>query len=182
MLDFSAMLESTRHGLRRAMFPLGVALTAALCASTSGCLAVFGGVQNTTINFQFVPNNAGTFSGWTEITVGGDINSVNSATLVSVTLQVDQPAGTPDLTFMSSLKGEAVTATARTTVVTLDSLPKGEPAVTMTVNYDGDLHPLFKDNQTIHIDWTGVSNPAYTGWPADGSGFSLQGNVQIDVE
>jgi hypothetical protein len=176
------MLESTRRGLRRAMFPLGVVLTAALCASTSGCLAVFGGLQNTTINVQYVPNSTGVFSGWTEITVGGDINSVNSATLVSVTLDASTPVGTPDLSFIGSLKGEAVTATARTTVVTLDSFPKGEQSVAMNVVYDGDLHPLFKDSQTIRIEWTGTSNPAFTAWPPGGVGFGVQGNVQIDVE
>jgi hypothetical protein len=164
------------------MFPMGVVLTAALCASTSGCLAVFGGVQNTTIDFPIAPNSTGSFFGWTEITVGGDINSVNAATLISVTLQAQNPDATPDLSFMSSLKGEAVTPTARTTVVTLDRFPKGEAAVTMNVVYDGDLHPLFKDNMTIRIEWTGVSNPAFTGWPADGSGFGVEGNVQIDIE
>lgn len=164
------------------MFPLGVAVTAALCVSTSGCLAVFGGLQNTTIDFQIAPNNTGSFFGWTEITVGGDINSVNSATLIAVTLQGQDPTTTPDLSFMSTLKGEAVTATARTTVVTLDRFPKGEQAVTMNVVYDGDLHPLFKDNTTIRIEWTGVANPAFTAWPAGGTGFSVEGNVQIDIE
>ena len=163
------------------MFPLGVVLTAALAVSTSGCLAVFGGVQNTSIDFQVVPHN-GTFWGWTEITVGGDISSVNKATLVSVTMDVEKPVGTADLSFLSTLKGEAVTAAARTTVVTLDQFPKGEQAVTMNVVFGDDLHPLFKDSRTIRIEWTGATNPAFTAWPADGMGFWVRGALQINLE
>ena len=181
MLLLSAMLESMRRGGRRSMIPVGMALTAALAVSSSGCVAVFGGLKNTSISFPIIPHG-GTFSGWTEISVGGNINSVSSATLQSVTLDVEMPAGTPDLSFLSSLTGEAVTPTGRTTVVTLDQFPKGEQAVVMHVVYTGDLHPLFKDDTTIHIDWTGTINPAFTAWPADGSGFQLGGDIQIDVE
>lgn len=164
------------------MFSLGVVAAAAFCLSTSGCLAVLGGLQNTTIDFEVVPNKSGTFFGWTEITVGGDISQVNSATLVSVTLQVEKPPNVTDLSFLSTLKGEAVTSAARTTVVTLDKFPRGDAAVIMNVVFTGDLHPLFKDAQTIRIEWTGVANPAFTGWPADGTGVWVQGNVQIDIQ
>ena len=181
MLNFSAMLDSKRGGFRRALFTLGVLFTAALAVSTSGCLAVFGGLQSTNVDFLVVPHN-GAFWGWTEITVGVDISSVNKATLVSVTMDVEKPVGTPDLSFLSTLKGEAVTPTARTTLVTLDRFPKGEQAVIMNVVYAGDLHPLFKDSQTIRIEWTGATNQAFTGWPPGNAGFWVRGAVQINLE
>jgi len=80
---------------------------------------VFGGLHTTEFDFQVVPQGDGT-SG-----VDRDHHRRRH--------QLDQlgdagvghdghgeAAGTPDLTFMSTLKGEAVTASARTTVVTLN--------------------------------------------------------------
>ncbi len=162
------------------MFPLGVAAFAAFALSTSGCAALITGDQDADASFPIKPRSDGTFWGWTEITVGADINSVGPATLTAVTIEVEQPEGYPDLNFLTSLKGETVTDTARTTVVTLDSFPKGEQAVVMNIVYQGDLHPLFKTSDTIRIEWTGTTNPAFTDWPADG--FSIKANVKINIK
>jgi hypothetical protein len=70
--------------------------------------------------------------------------------------------------------------TTRTTVGTQSSFPAGEEAVLLNQVYSGDLHPLFKDERTIRIEWTGSVNPAFTAWPA--GGFTVRGDIQIDIE
>ncbi len=153
---------------------------AALSLSTSGCASLLTGEQDATADFLVEPKSDGTFWGWTEITVGGDINSVGPANLEAVTLQVEKPPGFDDLSFLASLKGEAVTPTARTTVAVLDSFPRGEEAVVMNIVFQGDLHPLFKDQSTIRIEWTGATNPAFTNWP-DG-GIWVKADVKIFIQ
>jgi hypothetical protein len=173
------MLDALRPGLPRRRALLGCAI-AALALSTSSCAALFTGTQSATVEFPVIPNGDGTFFGWTETTVGADISSVSSATLLSVVVDTETPEGTPDLTYIGSLKGEAVVGTTRTTVVTQTQFPAGEQAVILNQVYFGDLHPLFKDERTIRIEWTGTINPAFTAWPPDG--FKVRGSIQIDIE
>lgn len=176
------MLAPTLRRLKKAMFTVGVVAAAAFSLSTSGCAALLTGDQDAQADFLVVPKSNGTFWGWTEITVGGDINSVGPANLEAITLQVEKPPGFDDLSFLASLQGEAVTASARTLVAKLDSFPRGEQAVTMDIAFQGDLHPLFKDQSTIRIEWTGSINPAFTGWPADGSGIWVKADVKIFIQ
>jgi hypothetical protein len=146
----------------------------------TSCGFLINGIHGTTFTFPVVPLPDNTFSGWTDLTLQEDISSVRSATLVAVTLSVGGPAGTPDLSFLESLTGSAVTAQATTLVVSRNGFPKGAPYVTLRNDYVGDLHPLFQDAHTIHIDWAGSLNASYPNWPPDG--FEVQADVEIDIE
>jgi hypothetical protein len=155
-----------------------VALSA-LALSTTSCLAIFGGVQTTSVTFPLEKRFDGSFWAWNEITIDQDVNSINSATLYAAKLSITSPAGA-DFTFLSSLKGEVVGAAGRTLVAKMDTVPPGEPQVLMDVVYFGDLKSLFKDSKTIRLEWSGTTNPAFTNWPA--GGYTVEAEVQIDVE
>jgi hypothetical protein len=150
-----------------------LALPAAACASLVG-------VQDAEITFPVPRHLNGSFSGWTEITVDPGPASINKATLLAVTLDVERPAGTPDLSFLQSIVGEAVLDTQRTVLVTGDNFPSGEQAMPLQVKFQGDLLPFFKDGRIIRIEWTGRTNPSFTNWPADG--FTVRGRIKVDVE
>jgi hypothetical protein len=135
-------------------------------------------MHETEMTFPLQPLGSGSFSAWNEITLDQDINSVATATLVSVQLSAE---GVTDFTFLQSIQGFAQKADGTTELlITLDNPPAGVQPVLPTLNYFGDLHPLFKDNHTIHIIWKGVTNPAFTAWPA--SGFQVTVKITIDVE
>jgi hypothetical protein len=174
------MREAILKRLQRVMLPLGFVAAAALAVSTSGCLALVSGTHSTDVTFPLDRKPGGnSFWAWNEITVDQDINSVNSAKLIGVTLAIESPEGA-DFSFLSSITGEAVTPSGRTTVVKLDSIPPGEPSVALAILYLDDLHPLFKDQHTIRIEWTGATNPAFTNWPV--GGYSIKATMQIDIE
>jgi hypothetical protein len=173
------MLTADRH-FTKAMFSLGVAAILALGAT--GCSAAIDGEHDTTIHFLVEPAPDGTFQGWTDITLDGDINSVGTTNLWGVTLQVEQPSTVPDLTFLSTLTGQAVVGSVSTTVVTQDSFPRNDTTVSLNVKYLGDLHPLFETSNEIHLVWTGTVNPAFTQWPAGGAGIWVQGDIRINVQ
>ena len=158
---------------------LSLALTALLALSSTSCGAVLSGTHDTQFHFLVEPQAGGNFSGWTEITLGGDISSVGTTKLWAISLVAQTPPEA-DLSFLSPLKGEAVTATGRTPVATLTSFPPGEQTASMQIVYFDDLHPLFKDASTIRIEWTGATNPAFTQWPT--GGIWMQGDVTINVE
>jgi len=153
--------------------------TALLALSGSGCASIVG-VQDVVVDFQVIPSGGGSFHGWSEITTAQDTSSVNRATLLAVTLDVERPEGTPDLTFLKTMKGEAVNGAQRTLVATDKGFPSGEQAVTLDVKYHDDLRPLFKTPNTIRLEWTGQVNPAFTAWPADG--FWVRGQIKVDIE
>jgi hypothetical protein len=162
----------------RALSFLGTVLAAALSLSTSSCASMFYGMHDTEMTFPLKPLGSGTFSAWNEITLDQDINSVATATLVSVQLSIE---GAPDFTFLRSLRGYAQKADgSKVLLITLENPPAGVQPILPTLNYFDDLHPLFKDNHTIHITWNGETNPAYTSWPADG--FQVTVKITIDVE
>ncbi len=152
---------------------------AAFSLLPAGCASVIG-VQDTEVEFPVLPAGNGTFFGWNEITIDQDANSVNGARLLAVTLDVTQPAGTPDLSFLQSIRGETVLDGQRTLVATAESFPRGEQAVIMDVAYDGDLRHFFKDGHTIRLEWTGKTNPAYANWPS--GGFVVRGRIKVDIE
>lgn len=157
---------------------LGSVLAAALALSTSSCAALFYGMHETEMTFPLKPLGSGSFSAWNEITLDQDINSVATATLVSVQLSVE---GVPDFTFLQSIEGYAQKADGTTQLlISLNNPPAGQQPVLPKLEYYGDLHPMFKDAHTIHIIWKGVTNPAYAGWPADG--FQVTVKITIDVE
>lgn len=180
VLSSGPMLDLMRRGLRRALLPLGFATAAAFGLSTSGCIAVLGGMHETTLTFPLEKKaNIDAFWAWNEITVDQDITSVDSARLVSVNLKISAPPG-QDFSFLRTLQGEAVTSSGRTLVAKLDNVPPGEPAISMAIMHTGDLHPLFRDAHTIRLEWTGATNPAFTAWPAEG--FTVEVTVTIDIQ
>src|SRR5262249_9723132 len=152
---------------------------AAAALMSSGCASV-AGVQDVEVDLLVAPKPDGTFFRWNEIMTGQDTSSINRATLLSATLDVQAPAGTPDLSFIKSITGEAVNGPARTLVVSKSSFPVGEQAVILDVKYHDDLRPLFKDPSTLRIEWNGQTNSAFTNWPAEG--FSVRGRVKVEIE
>jgi hypothetical protein len=156
---------------------LGLGAAACLPAA-AGCSSV-GGEHDTTFHFLVAPQSNGTFWGWTEIHLSTDINSVGTTVLWGVTLSVESPPEA-DLSFLSTLTGAAVVGETRTPVAKVDSFSVGEQTANMTILYFGDLHPLFKDSQTIRLEWSGATNPAFTAWPS--GGIWIAGDVTINVE
>jgi hypothetical protein len=152
---------------------------AAMAVAGSGCASVVG-VQDVVVDFLVKPQGDGSFWGWSEITTTQDTSAANRATLLAVTLDVERPEGTPDLTFLETMKGEAVAGAQRTLIATAQSFPRGEQAVTMQVKYLDDLRPLFKDPHTFRMEWTGQTNTAFTAWPADG--FWVRGRVKVEIQ
>jgi hypothetical protein len=152
----------------------------ALGLSSTSCLALAAGVHDTEIDFVVgsSPNNR--FFGWTEITIDGDANEANSATIQAVTLDVLSPAGTGDLSFLQTLEGKIVLDETKTIAVTGDKFPVGEQAVALHVVFTDDIRPFFKNGSTLRVEWTGTTNPKFTKWPA--AGFSIRGRIKIDIE
>jgi hypothetical protein len=178
VLSCENMLTADRSWFTKTVLSLGVAAIVAFGAT--GCGAAIDGEHDTSINFLVEPQSDGSFWGWTDITVGADINSVGTANLWGVTLSVEKPATVTDLTFFSTLTGQAVTPAATTTVATLDTFPRDQTTVSMNVVYLGDLHPLFESSNEIRLVWTGTVNPAFTAWPT--GGIWVQGDVRINVQ
>jgi len=154
-------------------------ILAATALSASGCTSVTG-VHDVVVDFQVIQQSNGTFFRWNEIDTAADTNSVNRATLLAATLDVTAPEGTPDLSFLKNVTGEAVNGDKRTLVASASSFPKGEQAVILNVNYHDDLRPLFKDPNTLRIEWNGQTNTAYPGWPAEG--FTVRGRIKVEIE
>jgi len=174
------MLNPRQTIFARVSSSMALSALGLLALGSAGCASVVSGNQDTTIHFLVEPKSDGSFFGWTEITVDGDINSVGVANLYGVSLGLEQPSTVSDLTFLSTLTGQAVTPTALTTVAHLDTFPRDQPTVSMHIDYLGDLHPLFESSTTIRINWTGTVNPAFTAWPT--GGIWLQGDVTINIQ
>ena len=179
MLPSASMLRILERSMKRAMFGLVLAATA---LSSGGCASALSGTHDTDFDFLVEPVPAGTFQGWTNITLGEDISSFGEAELYGVSLQVEtakSPTVT-DLTFLSSLKAFAVTSTGTTQLAHVSSFPRGSTTADMYIDYLGDLHPMFENDTTIHIIWTGSVNPAFTGWPS--GGIWVSGDVTINLD
>ena len=169
---------------RRAWLVRSLALVAvaALGLSSTSCLALAAGVHDTEITFDVKPAPSNSFFGWTEIAIDGDVGDANSAVLQVVTLDVVTPAGTPDLSFLASLVGEVVLDEQRVLVVSGSSFPRGEQAVILPSKFSGDIRPFFRNGNTLRVEWNGKMNPAFTKWPADGSGFKVRGRIKVDIQ
>ena len=159
---------------------LALAAVAALGLSTTSCLALAAGVHDTEIDFLVAQSPNNSFFGWTEITIDGDVSQANSATLQAVTLDVQMPADTGDLSFLKSLTGEIVLDEKRVLAVTGDSFPRGEQAVVLKLRFTDDIRPFFKNGNTLRVEWNGTTDPAFTKWPADG--FTIRGRIKVDIE
>jgi hypothetical protein len=97
---------------------------------------------------------------------------------VVVRLDVQPPA--EDLTFLSSVLGEAVTSTERTKIVSQSPMPKGEPNVILDLAYEGDVRPFFEDGHKVRLEWTGQTNPAFLAWPPGGIKVAIKARLLLD--
>lgn len=178
------MLKSTEHRTLSARSasssPLVLAAALALAAlpCTTGCAAV-SSEQDADAKFLVAPMGNGSFFGWSEITIDQDPNSVDKATLQAVTVEVMDPPEVTDMTFIQSLLGEVVKDTTRTKGAEKTAMPKGERVVPLDILYKDDLRSLFKDH-TIRLEWTGSTNPSFTGWPA--GGIWVRAHMIVHVE
>ena len=172
------VLASKTMWFRLARF-LVLPVAAALSLGATGCTALISGENDTSIDVTVMKGGNGQFFNWNEITLEQSIDQVDSATLLALTL--DAKTSGADLSFLGPMTAEAVTPTKRTLVATLDATPPaGTKHTSMKVVYFDDLHPLFKDEHTIRIEWNGTLNPAYTAWPE--GGIATEATIAIDIE
>jgi hypothetical protein len=129
-------------------------------------------------DFTVSPKIDGTFFWWNEITLDSDVNSYGSARLGFVRLDV-LTAG-EDLTFLSSVLGEAVTSTDRTKIVSQSPMPEGEPNVILDLAYNGDIRPFFEDGHKVRLEWTGQTNPNFLSWPPGGIKVAVKARLLLD--
>jgi hypothetical protein len=152
-------------------------LTLALAAGSFGCTSVVS-EYDVDADFTVTPKLNGTFFWWNEITLDSDVNSYGSARLGFVRLDVLPPA--EDLTFLSSVLGEAVTSTERTKIVSQSPMPKGEPNVILDLAYTGDVRPFFEDGHKVRLEWTGQTNPGFLAWPPGGIQVAVKARLLLD--
>jgi hypothetical protein len=148
-----------------------------LAAGSFGCSSVVS-EYDVDADFTVSPKIDGTFFWWNEITLENDVNSYGSARLGFVRLDVQPPA--EDLTFLSSVLGEAVTSTERTKIVSQSPMPKGEPNVILDLAYEGDVRPFFEDGHKVRLEWTGQTNPAFLAWPPGGIKVAIKARLLLD--
>jgi len=161
---------------RRATLLLALSLT----AGSFGCSSVVS-EYDVDADFTVSPKVDGTFFWWNEIKLESDVNSYGSARLGFVRLDAAAPA--EDLTFLSSVYGEAVTGTGRTPIVAQDGFPKGEPNVVLDLLHKGDVRPFFEvveDGSKVHIEWSGSTNPSFLAWPPGGIKVAIKARLILD--
>lgn len=152
-------------------------LALSLTVGSFGCSSVVS-EYDVDADFTVSPKIDGTFFWWNEITLESDVNSYGSAHLGFVRLDV-QPPG-KDLTFLSSVLGEAVTSKERTKIVKQAPFPAGEPNVILDLLYEDDVRPFFEDGRKVRLEWTGQTNPNFLAWPPDGLKVSVKARLMLD--
>jgi hypothetical protein len=135
------------------------ALVSAVAGATVGCKALLG--EETIEAFIDVfHSTSGKVSGYTEYELGIEAGPDDGAILKRVLLRA--PEGVPDLRFIQSIYGEAVTPTERTPLVEGGDFPKNDTMAALDVLYDDNLRPFFPDGKKIRIEWTGVIDLSYS--------------------
>lgn len=144
-------------------------------AALGGCRALAG---EETIEAHVVvkKNDSGTFAGWSEYKLDSPAAEDEGAILKRVLLRA--PDGIPDLTFITSLLGEAVTPTERTPIVQGSEFPQNDTMAALEVLYDDDLRPFFPDGQKIRIEWSGTIDLAY---PFPAEGIKVDALITVEV-
>lgn len=148
-----------------------------LSVGSFGCSSVIS-EYDVDAAFTVTPKVDGTFFWWNEITLDNDVSSYGNVHLGFVRLDVKPPG--EDLTFLSSVLGEAVTSKERTKVVSQSPMPKGEPNVILNLTYDGDVRPFFEDGHTVRLEWTGQTNPQFLAWPPGGLEVAVKARLILD--
>ena len=161
------------RSLRCASFFLALSLS----AGTFGCTSVIS-EYDVDADFTVSPKVNGTFFWWNEITLENDVSAYPNARLGFVRLDAEEPA--EDLTFLTSVSGEAVTSTGRTLIVKQSPFPKGEPNVVLDLAHEGPIAPFFEDGKKVRIEWTGQTNPAFLGWPPGGINVAVKVRLLLD--
>ncbi|WP_437481503.1 hypothetical protein WME75_37840 [Sorangium sp. So ce1014] len=136
----------------------GAALTAALALGASACATV-AGEHEVEAKFLVKPTSQSTFSGWSEVSIAQDPNSVDGAELRFIRLEA-RDNNVPDLTFIKSITAEAVVDGVATVVAKKAPMPAGERIVPLDRAYHGDIREFFyedaeNDGYTVHVDWHG---------------------------
>lgn len=157
-----------------------MSLALALAAIPATGCAGLAGEEEVEAGFPVRPTPDGSFFGWTEVTISADANDAERATLISARLDVADPSQASDLSFLRTLKGEAVLDTERTLVIDEESFPKGERPVGLNIVYGGDLRPFFKDGHTVRLEWTGLIDTSFSPWPPDGIDCKVSAKVDIE--
>jgi hypothetical protein len=152
---------------------LGIATT----LGAMGCGSVVG-QHDVDATFTVTPKADGTYFWWNEVELDQDVKSFGFAKLGFVRLDALPPA--KDLTFLDMVQGEAVTSSGRTMLVQQAGMPEGEPNVVLNVVHDGDLRPFFEDGHKVRVEWTGRTNPSFTGWPAEGITVNVKVRILLD--
>lgn len=148
-----------------------------LTVGSFGCSSVVS-EYDVDADFTVTPKIDGTFFWWNEVTLDSDVNSYGSAHLGFVRLDVLPPA--KDLTFLSSVVGEAVTSKERTKIVSQSPMPAGEPNVILDLAYEGDIRPFFEDGHKVRVEWTGQTNPKFLAWPPGGIQVAVKARLLLD--
>src|SRR5262245_7778972 len=143
-----------------------------------GCVAILGD-QEADATFPVKAHADGTWSAWNEISVDTGGQSVDSAILLAVTLDTLEPAGTPDMSYLTSLIGEGVAGDDRQLFCTADEFPVGEQAVVADVVYHENIIPFFQGSDTIRVEWHGTVNPRMA-FPPDG--YRVRVRFKIEPE
>jgi hypothetical protein len=151
-----------------------------LCLGLTGCGAI-AGQQDAPIVLEVKPGPNDTFGWHTTLTVDLGPTSVSDARLTGVSLTTIDPAGTPDLTYLSTLLGMAVGPNGEMQpFCTAAGFPAGQATADATVVFTGNILPFFDSQSSFHMDWSGTVNPAWGTFPPDG--FSISAVLQVDPQ
>ncbi|WP_437732373.1 hypothetical protein [Sorangium sp. So ce1335] len=136
----------------------GAVLTASLALGASACASVIGDHEAET-KFLVKPTTQSTFSGWSEVSVSQDPNSVDGAKLRFIRLEA-RDNNVPDLTFIKNITAEAVVDDVPTVVARKTKMPAGERIVPLDRVYHDDIRKFFYEDPenggyTVHVEWRG---------------------------
>lgn len=178
------LIRTCRRGLASLCLPArsGAALTLALSLGASACASVVGEHEVET-KFLVKPTSQSTFSGWSELSVSEDPNSVDRAELMYIRLEA-RDSNVPDLTFIKSISASAVVDGKSTLVAKKAPMPAGERIVPLERVYHDDIRPFFfKDDEsgdyTVHVDWEGQADLTET-IPPEGVWMKVLVAVRIE--
>jgi hypothetical protein len=153
---------------------------ACLILGSLGCADLVSGKHEQEARFTVGPAGDKSYAGWSEITVGEDVNSAGRSTVFAATMELEDPAAATDMTFIQDVIGEAVTGETRTLMVKKSPVPANTMPVAFDIVHTDDIRPLFRDGHTIRIEWEGQTNPSFTAWPPDGIGVKIKIGVEIE--
>lgn len=178
----AGMAHASLAGMRSSWLGrLALGVIAACALAGSGC-ATLVGEQNADGFFRVVPREDGTFSGWTQLGIGVDPDSVDRATLVRGFLEARE--GAEDLTFIQQVTAEVVVPEpdTRQEVAVGSDFPVLDTLGPMDVTFHDDLRPFAfveDGDHKVRIEWNGTVDPN-ADIPEEG--YEVGVLITIDVE